>query len=65
MLFGGEQNLDGLPANETAQGQGGDAGGIKVPGRIVVAVGSLERVAAAKDLPDVGDGFVWSVDKEL
>lgn len=65
MLFGSEQNLDGLPANEAAQCQGGDGGRVKVPGRIVVAVGSFERVAAAKDLPYVGDGFVWSVDKEL
>lgn len=65
MLFGCEQDLDGFPADEAAEAQGGDGGRIKVPGRIIVAVGGLERVAAAKDLPDVGDGFVWSIDKEL
>lgn len=65
MFFWGEQNLDGLPAHKAPEGQGGNGGRVKVPGGIVIAVGGLEGVAAAKDLPDVGDGFVWSVAEEF
>lgn len=65
MLVGGEQDLNGLPAHKAPEGQGRDGWRVKVPGRIIVAVGGLERVAAAKDLPDVGNGFVWSVDKKF
>lgn len=41
MLFGPEQDLDGLPAHETARGEGGDGGGLEVVER------GLEGVLAA------------------
>lgn len=65
MFFRGEQDLDRLPTNEAPKGQSGNGGRIKVPRRIVVAVRSLEGVAAAEDLPDVGNGLVWGIDKEF
>lgn len=65
VLFRGEQDLDGLPAHEAAEGDGGDGGGLEVPGGVVVAVGGLEGVAAAEDLPNVGDGLVGRVDEEF
>lgn len=58
MLIGLEQDLDGLPASETPWGQGGYGGSL------IVIVGRLESVLAAKDLPDVGDGLAWGIHEE-
>lgn len=65
VLLRSEQDLYGLPAHEAAEGDGGDGGGFEIPGGVVVAVGGLEGVAAAEDLPYVGDGLVGRVDEEF
>lgn len=58
VLLGAEQYLERLPPREASKGQGGDRG------RLKVVVGGLERVLAAGDLPDVGDGRVRHIDEE-
>lgn len=58
MFLGSQKQFNALPADESLQRQGRDGG------RVEVIVARLQGVLAPRNLPDVGYGLMWNVDKE-